>query len=471
MEKRCSVCGHMMQTDSFTGRLICSSCGNELEITAESVQGTYEDARSLVNAGKYDSAQKILNGMDDSCAEVILLNLLCCYQVNDVESLLARVSSSPSELQILAARKDIDRLAKMLPRQKNKLIIHMLEYCSLGLQLSGIDINAFRIKRISNKPQRNKSMSAFAKMDAEEEYNDARVKMLREASEPPKKEYKDLADLMNDYLDTPPRHSYGNDWEEPADSLEENIVLDLMDLFISDDFYSPEPLSHVRRYRTQNLKPENTGCPVSNNASGSKDKSMTPEEMRSRRSELLKLIRDEEKQILSNAGPKRVVVRPYDETWKTDFIAIRDELNPALEGLVLRIEHVGSTSVEGLSAKPVIDIDVVIQDRSILPDVISALQKIGYRHEGDLGIPGRDAFKYEGKEHLRKHHLYVCSQDSEELRRHIAFRDYLRSNPDAVAEYSRIKEEGASLYPWNIEKYIEYKAPFIETVYRNIGLL
>ena len=130
----------------------------------------------------------------------------------------------------------------------------------------------------------------------------------------------------------------------------------------------------------------------------------------------------------------------------------------------------GSTSVEGLSAKPIIDIDVVIPDRDCLNDVISALRKIGYEHEGDQGIPGREAFKYKGKEHLRKHHLYVCAQDSEELKRHIAFRDYLRNDPEAVAEYSRIKEEGARLYPWDIDRYIEHKSPFIEMIYKRIGL-
>lgn len=167
---------------------------------------------------------------------------------------------------------------------------------------------------------------------------------------------------------------------------------------------------------------------------------------------------------------KHVVVEPYNEEWKADFIAIKDELDAVLKDIVLKIEHVGSTSVEGLSAKPVIDVDVVIKDTTVLHDVISALQTIGYFHEGDLGIPGREAFKYEGKEHLRKHHLYVCSQDSEELKRHITFRDYLRSNPDAVEEYSKIKEEAANLYPWDIDKYIEHKSPVIEMIYKRIGL-
>ncbi len=168
---------------------------------------------------------------------------------------------------------------------------------------------------------------------------------------------------------------------------------------------------------------------------------------------------------------KHVVVLPYDEQWSQDFLKIKAELSNALGRLPTGIEHVGSTSVQGLSAKPIIDIDVVIKDYSEFENVRSALEKTGYRHEGDLGIIGREAFKYDGKEHLRKHHLYVCPEDSPELRRHIAFRDYLQTHPDAVREYSRIKEEGAKLYPYDIEGYIEHKSPFIEKIYAEIGIL
>ena len=167
---------------------------------------------------------------------------------------------------------------------------------------------------------------------------------------------------------------------------------------------------------------------------------------------------------------KHVIVLPYDENWKNEFEKIRHELSEALGELALSIEHVGSTSVQGLSAKPIIDIDVVINDTSLLNDVIASLQSIGYKHEGDLGIPGREAFKYDGKEHLMKHHLYVCAKDSLELKRHISFRDYLKSHPDAISEYSRTKEEGALLYPYDIDKYIEYKSPFIERIYKEIGI-
>ena len=161
---------------------------------------------------------------------------------------------------------------------------------------------------------------------------------------------------------------------------------------------------------------------------------------------------------------KHVVVFPYDEKWKQDFINIKSELIQSLGDIAISIEHVGSTSVEGLAAKPIIDIDVVVKKEHIT-DAILALANIGYIHEGDLGITGREAFKYYGKEHLQQHHLYVCSDDSPELTRHLAFRDYLRSHPDAVNEYSKIKIEAANLYPDDIDKYIEYKAPVIEKIY------
>ncbi|WP_458457639.1 GrpB family protein [Pseudobutyrivibrio sp.] len=161
---------------------------------------------------------------------------------------------------------------------------------------------------------------------------------------------------------------------------------------------------------------------------------------------------------------KHVVVLPYDEKWKQDYIDIKTELSQALGELAISIEHVGSTSVEGLAGKPIIDIDVVVKKEK-LNDAISALENIGYIHEGNLGISGREAFAYEGKEHLQQHHLYVCPEDSLELKRHLAFRDYLKVHPEAVDEYSKIKMEAASLYPEDIDKYIEYKAPVIEKIY------
>ena len=86
----------------------------------------------------------------------------------------------------------------------------------------------------------------------------------------------------------------------------------------------------------------------------------------------------------------RVVVVPYNETWSSAFEEIKKELESAVGELIIGIEHVGSTSVEGLSAKPCIDIDVIIKDYSIFDAVVSKLKTTGYIHEGNLGIKDRD---------------------------------------------------------------------------------
>ena len=166
----------------------------------------------------------------------------------------------------------------------------------------------------------------------------------------------------------------------------------------------------------------------------------------------------------------KVIVLPYDAAWKSAFEAIRDEIEAALGDLIIGIEHVGSTSVEGMSAKPCIDMDVIIKDYSVFGEIVRKLGEIGYIHEGDLGIKDREAFEYTDKPHLMMHHLYVCPQYSEELNRHITFRDFLRINPEAVKKYSSIKEKAAELFPNDIDGYIEYKSPCIEELYKECGL-
>ena len=165
-----------------------------------------------------------------------------------------------------------------------------------------------------------------------------------------------------------------------------------------------------------------------------------------------------------------VVVLPYNVQWKDDFEKIKSEIINAIGDLIIDVEHVGSTSVEGMSAKPCIDIDVIIKDYSAFDIIVSRLEMIGYINEGNLGIKDREAFKYFNKPHFRTHHLYVCPQKSEELYRHITFRDFLRSNVDAVKKYSYVKETAARLFPHDIEKYMEYKSPCIEELYTLCGL-
>ena len=167
---------------------------------------------------------------------------------------------------------------------------------------------------------------------------------------------------------------------------------------------------------------------------------------------------------------KRVVVVPYDEAWKSAFEKIKNEIESVIGDMILGIEHVGSTSVIGLSAKPCIDIDVIIKDYSVFDEIVRKLGASGYIHEGDLGIKDREAFKYLNKPHLMLHHLYVCPQYSDELYRHITFRDFLRHSPEAVLKYSLVKEKAAELFPDDVNKYIEYKTPCIEELYSMCGL-
>ena len=166
----------------------------------------------------------------------------------------------------------------------------------------------------------------------------------------------------------------------------------------------------------------------------------------------------------------RVTVLPYNAAWANEFERIRCEILAATDGLAIGVEHVGSTSVVGMWAKPCIDLDVVIADRGVLPEIVEKLRLIGYIHEGDLGIEGREAFCYSGKEHLMTHHLYVCTVDSPELRRHLTFRDFLGQNPQAAEKYSRTKRRAAELFPDDIDGYIGYKAPCIAELYRECGL-
>lgn len=167
---------------------------------------------------------------------------------------------------------------------------------------------------------------------------------------------------------------------------------------------------------------------------------------------------------------KNVIVVSYDPRWAEEFSKLKIHLETALKGRIVSIEHVGSTSVEGLSAKPILDIDVVMRNYDDFPGIKSCLQSLGYWHEGDLGIQGREAFAYSEPSEFMTHHLYVCPQDSPELKRHLAFRNYLRTHPEERDQYGEIKRKAALLFPTDIDSYLAKKGPVVEEIYRKIGL-
>lgn len=156
----------------------------------------------------------------------------------------------------------------------------------------------------------------------------------------------------------------------------------------------------------------------------------------------------------------------YDPTWPVWFGSIRDRIAAALGPVAIAIEHVGSTSVPGLAAKPVIDIDVVVE-RVDIPAAIGRLESIGYVHLGTLGVPDREAFR-RPPESVR-HNLYVCPPDGEGLRNHLALRHHLRAHPDAVAAYGSLKRQLAAESD-DIEVYVAGKTNLIVSFLRAEGI-
>ncbi len=158
-----------------------------------------------------------------------------------------------------------------------------------------------------------------------------------------------------------------------------------------------------------------------------------------------------------------VVVAPYDPSWPRTFAVLRDRIAGRLACVTTRIEHVGSTSVPGLAAKPVIDIDVVVADTSQMARASSLLASLGYTPIGDLGIPDRHAFLAPAE--LPRHNLYVALETSTALRNHLAIRDHLRAHPGDVAAYGELKKQLAADYPDDVDSYCTAKTRFL------IGLL
>lgn len=155
----------------------------------------------------------------------------------------------------------------------------------------------------------------------------------------------------------------------------------------------------------------------------------------------------------------------YDPVWPARFREIQAALHTALDGVpVVSIEHVGSTSVPGLAAKPVIDVDVVVQ-RADLPAAIPALQHAGYTHRGDLGISDRHSM---AEPDPPRRHVYVVVDGSLALRNHLAVRDALRADAELRAIYADLKAR-LSAEVHDIGDYVERKTEFLTQILSDAG--
>ena len=163
-----------------------------------------------------------------------------------------------------------------------------------------------------------------------------------------------------------------------------------------------------------------------------------------------------------------VNVVPYNPQWKDWYEELREPIWKEVRELAIDIIHVGSTSVEGMSAKPVIDIDIVIDDWSKFAAITQRLNKLGYLHVGDLGIKDREAFKPSAKS-VHDHHLYVVHKDSIAYRNHILLRKHLRENSEAFKRYCDLKRQLADTAV-DIDAYTRSKTELILGFLRAEGL-
>ena len=163
-----------------------------------------------------------------------------------------------------------------------------------------------------------------------------------------------------------------------------------------------------------------------------------------------------------------IEISDYRSDWPEHFLQIRDSILPALSEITFRVEHVGSTSVPGLCAKPIIDIDIIIESISDFNSVRSNLQAVGYQYLGNQGVPGREAFRNNSCD--IKHHLYVCQDGVLALRNHITLRDHLRKNIEDRDRYGLLKRKLAKQFRNDIEAYIEGKTDFIIKILSKYGI-
>jgi GrpB-like predicted nucleotidyltransferase (UPF0157 family) len=159
---------------------------------------------------------------------------------------------------------------------------------------------------------------------------------------------------------------------------------------------------------------------------------------------------------------RKVEVIPYQPDWPARFEQEGARLRSVF-GEKARIHHIGSTSVVGLSAKPVIDILVEVPDIRRVDRLNGQMEALGYEPRGEFGLPGRRYFSREA-EGERTHHVHVFKADTAEARRHLAFRNYLRTHPAAAEEYGRLKSQLALRYPEDIQGYMDGKNDFVKEV-------
>lgn len=164
-----------------------------------------------------------------------------------------------------------------------------------------------------------------------------------------------------------------------------------------------------------------------------------------------------------------IQVEAYNPEWPMRFEILKELLTVHLDALIREIHHVGSTAVPGLAAKPVIDLDVILNDLSQLSIAIEQLEQLGYSYNGEMGITGRHAFFAKNVTNRFAHHLYICDPQSNAFKNHICLREFLRNNETIKHTYADLKKQLAASNAYDMDAYVQGKTAFITGILATAG--
>jgi GrpB-like predicted nucleotidyltransferase (UPF0157 family) len=164
--------------------------------------------------------------------------------------------------------------------------------------------------------------------------------------------------------------------------------------------------------------------------------------------------------------PRKVAVDPHNPRWAEMFAAESTLVAQALGPNMVAVHHIGSTAIPTIHAKPIIDMLVEVSDLGAVDARNPAIEALGYEPRGEFGIPGRRFFRKDDQAGIRTHHIHAFAAGDPQVKRHLAFRDFLLANPHWARQYSELKRKLADANPDDIERYMDGKDAFIKEVDR-----
>ncbi len=161
--------------------------------------------------------------------------------------------------------------------------------------------------------------------------------------------------------------------------------------------------------------------------------------------------------------PQHIIVSEYDPAWPLKYETEKEKIEAILEHNCIALYHIGSTSVPGLAAKPIIDIMAAVRSLEQADAAAEKFSRIGYEYLGEFGIPGRRYLRKGGDERTHQIHIFQAD-DRKNIERHLAFRDYLRTHEEERREYAALKKELARRFPYDIDGYCDGKEEFVRAM-------